>query len=79
MTRLRDTPEALGMPSESYGALLAPIIMKQLPQELCVIISREVGVESWDLDKMMSIVEKEVEARERTCANIGTPNAQGGN
>ena len=39
--------------------------MKRLPQEHCVIISREVGVESWDLDKMMSIVGKEVEARER--------------
>ena len=46
--------------------------MKRLPQEHCVIISREVGVESWDLDKMMSIVGKEVEARERTCASIGT-------
>ena len=47
--------KSLGVQSESYGSLLAPIFMKQLPHELCVIINKEVGAESWNLDKMMKV------------------------
>ena len=55
--------KSLGIPSESYGSLLlAPILMKRLPHELCVTISNEVGVESWNVDKMMEIAKKEIEA-----------------
>ena len=64
---------SLGVPSESYGNLLAPILMKRLPHELCVIISKDVGTESWNLDKMMKIAEREIEARERAAANDDTP------
>ena len=63
---------SLGVPSESYGNLLAPILMKRFPHELCVIISKDAGTESWNLDKMMKIAEKEIEARERAAANDET-------
>ena len=33
---------SLGVAPESYGALLSPVIMKKLPQELRVIISCKV-------------------------------------
>ena len=49
--------KSLGVPLESYGSLLAPILMKRLPHELCVIISKEVGAQSWNLDKMMEAAE----------------------
>ena len=68
--------KSLGVPSESYGSLLAPILMKRLPHELCVIISKEVGAESWNLDKMMEAAEKEIEARERAATNEETSNTQ---
>ena len=32
--------KSLGVPQESYGSLLSSIIMKRLPQELCVTVSR---------------------------------------
>ena len=34
---------SLGVSSESYGSLLSPIVMKRLPQELCIIVSKQVG------------------------------------
>ena len=36
-----------------------------LPQELCLIVSREIGDEEWRIDDIMSIVEREISARER--------------
>eukprot|EP00731_Ephydatia_muelleri_P006677 Em0003g925a len=56
--------KSLGVPSESYGSLLSSILMKRLPQELSIIVSRPVGEDSWNLDKLM-IFGKEVGAREQ--------------
>lgn len=39
--------------------------MKRLPKELCVVISKQISDEFWDLDKLMKILENEIEARER--------------
>ena len=57
--------KSLGVTSSSYGSLLSSILMKKIPSELCLIISRETVKESWDLDSMMKVFEQELEARER--------------
>ena len=67
---------SLGVSSESYGSLLSPIVMKRLPQELCIIVSKQVGSDSWNLDQMMEIIEKELEARERASMNSIGHNTQ---
>ena len=41
---------ALGIPAESYGSLLSPVILSKLPQEFRVIVSRQVREGSWQLD-----------------------------
>ena len=36
--------------------------MNRLPQELRLIISREIGDEEWRIDEIMTIVEQEISA-----------------
>ena len=59
--------KSLGVTSQSYGALLAPVLQNKLPAELRLIINREL-VENWDLDKFMKILAEELEVRERSIA-----------
>ena len=63
--------KSLGVTSSSYGSLLSSILMKKIPSELCLIISRETAKESWDLDSMMKVFEQELEARERAAVETG--------
>ena len=39
--------------------------MNRLPQELCLIVSREVGEAEWRIDEIMRIVERERSVQER--------------
>lgn len=55
--------KALGVPPDTYGGLLSSILMK-LPAGSCV---------DWDLDAMMKVIEREVEARERSVRNQPPP------
>ena len=64
---------SLRIPSSSYGNLLLSVFMNKLPQEIRVVISREVTDECWDLDAIMKIVEREISARERASANAASP------
>jgi len=57
--------KSLGVPSSSYGSLLSSIIMNKLPQDLRLIVSREIKDEEWHLDRIMHVLENELEARER--------------
>ena len=59
--------ESLGVESESYGGLVASVLMSKLPMELQLIVAREMGTDDdWDLKKLMESFEKELRARERT-------------
>ena len=55
---------ALGVSSDSYGSLLSSVLVKKLPPELKLRISRQM-TDNWDLRGMMKIVGEELEARER--------------
>ena len=57
---------SLGVDSKNYGALLSPIIMERLPNELRLIISRNLKGEGWDLTRLLEILREELKARE-TC------------
>ena len=56
---------SLGVPAASYGSLLSSVLMNKLPQELRLIVSREVQNEKWELERLMRIVERGINARER--------------
>ena len=55
---------ALGVSSDSYGSLLSSVLVKKLPPELRLLISRQM-TDNWDFRGIMKIVGKELEARER--------------
>ena len=57
--------KSLGVNSEMYGSLLAPIMMSKLPNELRLIISRKTTSEIWDLDNLLSTFNEELQAREK--------------
>ena len=57
--------KSLEVPLDSYGNLLSSLFMNKLPQELRLIVSREVGEAEWRIDEIMNIVERKVSARER--------------
>ena len=56
--------QGLGIESKSYGSLLAPIILERLPDQLKLIISRNLKSEIWDLHKILLLINEELRARE---------------
>ena len=68
--------KSFGVTSESYGSLLASILMNKLPSELRLIISRKIGDDDWDFGVILKELLTEVEARERTSSNQANPSSQ---
>ena len=60
--------KSLGVTSDSYGGILASVLLSKLPQDLQLIVSRKIGGDEWNLNGMMNVIEEEVRARERTTA-----------
>ena len=82
LRRLYDKIEAhvrslkgLGISSESYSSMLSSVLMKRLPQELGVIVSRQTGTDPWNFNDLMQMVERELEARERATVASVEPTA----
>lgn len=50
---MRGGLRALGVVAKSYGSLLSPVIFGKLPHEFCLIISRELKDDRWQLDELM--------------------------
>ena len=57
---------ALGVSSDSYGSLLSSVLLKKLPHELRLLISRKVSDDEWNTDALMKVLEEELKAREGT-------------
>ena len=48
---------ALGISVSGNGPMLSSVLVNKLPPEIRLIISHEIAWDSWDLDKVMSIVD----------------------
>ena len=55
----------LGISAEMYGSLLIPIMLAKIPEELKLIISRDMKGETWDFEQLLAIFKSELEAREK--------------
>lgn len=60
--------QSLGVSSDSYGSLLSSVVLSKVPQEIRLVISRQIGDEDRSLDDLMKIFLEELEARERAVA-----------
>ena len=56
--------KALGINSSQYSSLLIPIIMSKLPSEIWIQIERNTTAKVWEIDHLLGVILKEVEARE---------------
>ena len=65
--------KSIGIAALSYGNLLASILMKKIPSDLSLIVSRETVEDNCDLDPLVKVLEKEIEARERASMNTTQP------
>ena len=52
--------KSLGVSSDSYGSLLYSVLLSKLPQDLRLVISREVSDDDWELGGLMTLLEKEI-------------------
>ena len=57
--------KSLGIESASYGALLAPFLLSNMPAEPRLIVSRKVPDSNLDMDALLATFEEELTARER--------------
>ena len=44
---------------------MASILLSKIPQDLCLMVSREVSQDEWNFKAILKVIEEEVEARER--------------
>jgi len=65
--------KSLEVPLDSYENMLSSLLMNQLPLDLYLIISKEIGDEEWNIDQLLNIIEREVGARERPSAGSHMP------
>ena len=56
--------EAIGVQTETYEAILTPEILKKLPEELRILITRKLP-DSWDLRSLLKIFREELQVREK--------------
>jgi hypothetical protein len=64
---------SLGVLPDSYGSLLTSILMNKLPGELRLVIARELTEDYWDVQGLMEIINKELDARERSTTHNNVP------
>ena len=62
------------MNAASYRSFLAPILLSKLPEDIKLVVSRQIEGGNWKLDMSVEILKIEVEARERcTFMNVSNP------
>ena len=63
----------LGVATGSYSSVLTPTILGKLPSDIRLVVSRSITDGDWCLDKLMSVLHGELEARERAAAATVSP------
>ena len=57
--------ESLGVASETYGSLLIPILLRNLPAELCCLLFRTHPTADSNLKELRTTLKEEIETREK--------------
>ena len=58
----------LDVTTDGYGTLLVPLINDKLPDNIRISIAKNFDDEIWDIGKLITLLRKEVEAKERSFA-----------
>ena len=62
--------KSLQVTSETYGTMLVPCILKKIPSDIRVDVTKNLEGDSWDFDKVLEIFNSQLTAREK-CAFVG--------
>ena len=60
--------ESLNVKTDSYGTLLVPLINDKLPDGIRISIAKKFDNDLWDIETLVELLRKEVEAKERSFA-----------
>ena len=55
---------ALGISASAYGGTLLSVLVNKFHREIRLIVSHDIAGGSWDLDKVLRLIEREVNAKE---------------
>ena len=61
--------KALGVETESYGAMLSSVLLTKLPPDIRLIVSRRVSTDDLDMERLLETFEQELTARERASSS----------
>ena len=61
--------QALNVPTSAYGSLLVPVLLSKIPEDVRLLIGREIKDQRWELNCLIDLFREEVDNRER-CAGI---------
>ena len=62
--------KSLQVTAETYGTMLVPCILKQMPNDIQLEVTKNLQGDSWDFDKVLEIFNFQLTAREK-CAFVG--------
>ena len=57
--------QVLDVPTETYGSLLVPVLMTKLPEDIRLLVGREIKDNEWNVSEILKLLRNEVENRER--------------
>ena len=61
-----------GVDFNQYGSLLIPMIVGKIPEEMRLVITKDMGKDDWGLEKVLEILSSEIEARELNITRAAT-------
>ena len=61
--------KSLGLDLKEYGALLNPLVMGKLPEEIRLSVTKGMKDSAWELGSVLQILKSELSAREQ-CAHL---------
>ena len=57
--------KSLGITSESFGPMLIPCILQKLPEEIRLVVTKNISGNRWDFDEVLKLFNNELTAREK--------------
>ena len=61
--------QSLNVPTSAYGSLLLPVLLGKIPEDVRLLIGRQMKDGHWELNRLLDLLRDEIENRER-CSGI---------
>ena len=65
--------KSLEIPVNSYGNLLSSLLMNRLPQEIRLLLSRQISDGEWQIEQLITILKRQITIWERASTTSNEP------